>query len=429
MNRSVAILNRHALLKLFYSNKKLIRIAVYSILTVLVIVTVIPQYLKEVKPGLINTYVFQADAFLHGKLAVGDADELGCYELSLFEGKKYVCLPPFPAVLLMPFVAIWGVKTHVTVIGLFLALFSAFILKKILEQLQIEKEKIPWLLCAFILGTAYWWCVHRSGAPWLTAQVIAIACILLAIHEALGKGRGFLTGTFLGMAMLSRQLSVYSAIFLCCALWNGGANGRITSNRKRAWNIGFFFLGAGIWILTYLAFNWARFGNPFDTGYAYIQFDGFLKERTDQHGLFSLAYVPFNFTYMFLQGFHVVFGGEDMLTIKRLDVMGTAITFASPFIFYAFRARWNKLLHIGAWTTITLCLFHMLLYHNNGWYQVNCQRFTLDFMPVLMLLVALGIAKAKSNLWKYAIIYAVALNTLAYFIIPGIINLREFLSR
>jgi hypothetical protein len=418
-----------SLLRSLSSNKKLIRIVVYSILAILVIVTVIPQYIKEVGPEFTNPYLLQADAFLNGRLSVGDADELGGYELSLFKGKKYVFLPPFPAVLLMPFVAVLGVETtHVTLLGLSLAILSVFILKRIFEQLQIQKEKIPWLICAFILGSAYWWCFCRSSAQWLTAQVVAVACMLLAIHEALGKGRGFLAGMFLGMAILSRQLSLYSAIFLCCALWNRGGDGGVGANRRRIQNITLFFVGTGICISLYLAFNWARFGNPFDTGYSYIGHAYFLKARADQYGLFNIAYVPFNFTYMFLQGFHVVFGGEDMLTMKHLDGLGTSITFASPFVFYAFRARWTKTLHIGAWGTITFCLIHMMLYYNNGWNQYNCQRFTMDFMPVLMLLVALGINRAKSNLWKYAISYSIVLNILAYVVVPGIGRIRAFLS-
>jgi len=410
------------------TREKMLRIVVYSILTIMVIVTTIPNYIERVREGFVSIHVLQADAFLHGRLSVGDAHELEAHELAVFEGKKYVHLPPFPAVVLMPFVAIWGMNTHFTYVGLSLALFAVVILKRILEQLQIDKEKIPWLICAFVAGSAYWWCIRRSGTPWLTAHVVAVICVLLAIHEALGKGRGFLTGMFLGMAILSRQLSVYSTIFLCCALWNGGLNGTIALNRKRTLNIILFFMGTGIWISLYLAFNWARFGSPFDTGYAYIPLGGFLKARVDQYGLFNIAYIPFNLTHMFLQGFHIVFGGGDMLTMKRLDMMGTSITFASPFIFYAFRARWPKILHIGAWVTITFCLLHMMLYYNNGWNQRNCQRFTMDFMPVLILLVALGIDRAKSNLWKYAISYSVILNAVAHLVLPGIIKLQEFLS-
>ena len=194
-------------LKAFYSNERVVRVAIYVILTAMVVATTIPRYIREVRPNLISMYVLQADAFLRGELAVGDADELDAFELSVFEGKKYLCLPPFPAILLIPFVAIWGLKTHVTVIGLSLALFSVFILKRILEQLKIDKEKIPWLISAFALGTPYWWCFHGSSAPWLTAQVVAVTCMLLAIHEALGKGRGFITGMFLGWTSLGRKKS------------------------------------------------------------------------------------------------------------------------------------------------------------------------------------------------------------------------------
>jgi hypothetical protein len=146
----------------------------------------------------------------------------------------------------MPVVAIWGMNTHFTYLGLALALSTILILKRVLEQLQIDKEKIPWLICAFVVGSAYWWCIRRSGSPWLTAHIVAVTCVLLAIHEALGKGRGFIVGMFLGMAILSRQLSVYSTIFLCCALWHGGVNGTTASNRKRILNIALFFTGTGI---------------------------------------------------------------------------------------------------------------------------------------------------------------------------------------
>jgi hypothetical protein len=415
-------------LRAFCSERRIVRFVVYSVLTAAVIVTAIPHYSKEVEPHLISTHVLQADAFIHGRLAVGDADELQGFELSVFEGKKYVCLPPFPAILLMPFVAIWGMQTHVSVIGLSLALFSVIILKRILQRLQIDEQKIPWLVSAFVLGTAYWWCVSRSSAPWLISQVVAVTCLLLAIHEAVGKGRGHLVGMFLGMAILSRQLSVYSAIFLLAVLWNGGVEGAIPGRRQRLTNLILFCVGAGIWVGLYLALNWARFGNPFDTGYAYIPLGGFLRERVDQHGIFSIAYVPFNFTYMFLQGFRIPFGGEDMLAMKRFDGFGAAVTFASPFIFYDFRARWRGMLRIGAWGAVTLCLLHMLLYYNNGWFQGNCQRFTMDFMPVLILLVALGINRSESSLWKYAISYSIGLNFLAYIVLPGIRYLRAFLS-
>jgi len=52
----------------------------------------------------------------------------------------------------------------------------------------------------------------------------------------------------------------------------------------------------------------------------------------------------------------------------------------------------------------------------------------MDFMPVLMLLVALGINRSEGNLWKYLIAYSIMLNILAYIVVPGIDNIIAFLS-
>ena len=43
---------------------------------------------------------------------------------------------------------------------------------------------------------------------------LAVTCLLLAVHEALGKARGLLVGLFLGAAILSRQMSIYASLFL-----------------------------------------------------------------------------------------------------------------------------------------------------------------------------------------------------------------------
>ena len=54
-----------------------------------------------------------------------------------------------------------------------------------------------------------------------------------------------------------------------------------------------------------------------------------------------------------------------------------------------------------------------LLYYYNGWVQVNCQRFSLDFMPLLIWLQALGTLRVDGRLWKAGVVWAVGLNFLA----------------
>lgn len=129
-------------LKQIISNKKNKRIIVYTILVGFVIISIIPQFIKETKPNLLNFYLIQAQAFLNVKLSVANSSELNSYELCEFNGKRYVVQQPMPVIILMPFVAIFGVeKVHVSLIGFILTIFCIFILKIIFGQLQIEEKK------------------------------------------------------------------------------------------------------------------------------------------------------------------------------------------------------------------------------------------------------------------------------------------------
>jgi len=123
---------------------------------------------------------------------------------------------------------------------------------------------------------------------------------------------------------------------------------------------------------------------------------------------------------MFLQGFYIGFQPTDFIKVAAVDPFGTSLTFASPFVFFAFWAKWTKPLLWAAWTTIGLTLVAILFYFNNGSQQLNTQRFTLDFIPVLILLVALGVKHLPERFWKGAIIYAFTLNAIALFYIQWV---------
>jgi hypothetical protein len=82
----------------------------------------------------------------------------------------------------------------------------------------------------------------------------------------------------------------------------------------------------------------------------------------------------------------------------------------------AFFARRNRLVW-AAWAVVGITAAATLFYYNNGWVQHNAQRFTLDFWPVLLIPLALGLKEqfsaGQGRLWQGLIIYAVLLNTIA----------------
>jgi hypothetical protein len=122
---------------------------------------------------------------------------------------------------------------------------------------------------------------------------------------------------------------------------------------------------------------------------------------------------------MFLQGPHIEFGGELKLIPQGMDIFGTSLIFASPFVLFALFAKGNKVTIYSAWTAIGFTLLHMLLYYGNGYVQINVQRYTLDFLPVLILLVAWSLQNSDRKLLCTLMTYSVLLNIIALFLLPA----------
>ena len=362
--------------------------------------------------GVNNIHVYQALGFLNGHVYLPFSEPGNHFDIAFVNGRYQCPFPPFPAFVLMPFVAIFGEFTRVVPISLALTALNVWVLTHLLQKLEVGSTLIPWIVAAFFFGSPYWGVARGSAVGSYFSHVVAVTGILLALNEAFGKGRGLLVGLFLGMAFLSRQLSIYTAILLVAVLWE---HPRFNANKERLASLVAFCGAFGIAIAVFLLFNWLRFDNPLDTGYSkwILDSDPWLKERMEHFGNFHPMYFFHNFVYMFIQGFHLEFSPPMYLDKPQLDPFGTSLTFASPFVFFAIYARWGKILVWAAWLSITLCLLHGLFYIANGFKQENSIRYALDFFPVLMVLVALGIKNIDSKIWKTAIAYSVGLNLLA----------------
>jgi hypothetical protein len=359
-----------------------------------------------------NLHVLQAAAWLHGRL---DLDRR-VYDTAFFNGRTFVPFPPFPALLLLPWVAAFGAQaTKPALVSLALTALNWPVLSAILGKLDVPAARRPWICGAFFFGTAYWLCVSASSGVYFFSHIVAVTALLLAVLEALGRGRGLLVGLALGAAFLSRQMTVFAGVMLAAAVWQN-ANRKTTGSR--ALHLAGLAAAFAVCAAGYLYYNKVRFGSPLDTGYAYIQLGDFLDQRVRTYGLFHPAYVPSNFAYMFLQGPHLEFKPPTFMAVERMDPFGTSLTFASPFLAAAFAARGNRLLLGATWASVLLILGSTLLYYNNGWVQNNAQRFALDFLPLLIVPVAIGTNRADERWWKASVVYSLALNLLAFLGVP-----------
>ena len=244
------------------------------------------------------------------------------------------------------------------------------------------------------------------------------------------KGRGTWVGLALAAAFLSRQLTLFAGFALAARLWS---HPRFVDRRARCLNLAGFGATASLGIAAYLAFNRARFGNPFEAGYRYVEFGGFFKERVARHGLFSAAYIPFNLIYLTVQGVHVDFTSPAKLAGVTTDSFGASLLGTSPFVVVAGFANRAGAPVRALWLSVAAILVGQLLYLNNGFSQTNTQRFTLDFMPVLFVLVAIGLrreaVRGRVSLWHGAIAYAALLNALVMAVLPALDGAFHALER
>lgn len=361
--------------------------------------------------GQFNLHVLQAQAWLQGRTDVPP----GMTDLSIIDGKNYVSFPPFPSLVVLPWVAAAGTQaTNTVLLAIVLSGLNIALLLGICKAWQVDSAIAGWATAGFILGTAYGQAVFASGGVWNFSHVVSVTCGLLAIFLAKRTGLGVLAGLFIGLSFLTRQLTIFMAVFVAVILWQ---HPRLAQPRGRWLQLGLFAGAVAMCVLIYLGYNAMRFGNPFETGYAAMPLSGFLKERFDFHGLFNVRYVPFNLYYLLLAGFQLTFEPPAFLRPAGLNPFGTSILVASPFLFSAFLARGNRPLLISAWASIALIIVPQLFYYNNGWVQFNAQRFTLDFWPVLFVLIVLGAQYAPRWLWRAAIVFAIALNVVTWWLL------------
>lgn len=366
-----------------------------------------------------NLSWLQAQAFLAGRLDVPFAvvDGTNVDDVAELGGRFYIPFPHLPALVLLPFVALRASPNTALLVALALAFACDRLLRGIFAALAATPEQSRWLRVAFLAGTGFWLMVLWSRGVWYLATVLGVTFTLAAMREVLTRGRAWLVGVLAGLAFLSRQMTVYSLLFLLPALWT---HARRTRRGERLLSAALALAAFGALAATYPAFNALRFGSPWETGYRYVHHARHLAARVAEHGLFSLSYVPANLVELFLQGPHVVFGGRDLLRMQGPDPFGTSLTFASPFLFLAFFAPGRRPEVRWAFLSAGLCLVHQLLYHTQGWVQWNTQRYTLDFIPLLLVPVALALRQVEPRVWKATIAYAIALNFLMLFVLPNL---------
>ena len=236
------------------------------------------------------SYALQAQRWLQGHLDLGE--DYPWLELAIYKGKYYVSFPPLPTLLVLPFVALFGVdRTPEYFIATVMSLIGA---AQLFRLFDLYCEKRPMALLWTLLATigSNFLLIGYNGDVWLLAQTAAFMFTSAALYYA---------------ATDDEKDGKWPLIWLACAV--GCRPFNIAYLPVVAWLLAEKFRGNGLslwgavkrhwcWLIVpaciglgYMALNQLRFDNPFQFGHDYLpEFT-----RSPDHVQFALSNVPGNF--------------------------------------------------------------------------------------------------------------------------------------
>ncbi len=351
-------------------------------------------------------FVYQAKAWLEGQLHL-PVEPPNQEDWAKVGDRFYVSFPPFPALVMLPFVALWGyqfIDTFFTCVFGALNVVLIFLLLCRLSRSgdspRTERQNL-WLALFFGFGTVHFYMAIR-GEVWFTAQTmgVTLACLyLLAAHRA---RHPFLAGLFLGCGALTRTPLAFAFVYFLFELVAPDGHfdrDALTRRRGEVLRRGLAFAlpvlalaGVMMWM------NAVRFGNPFEFGHSHL-WNNRVNAWVSKYGLFHPRYLEQNLRAAFIA----------LPTIETrplrigFDGHGMSIFLTTPLLVLLLWPRLRPRLHRALWVTVAFVAAPALFYQNDGYFQFG-YRFSLDWMPFLFALLALG--GRRMNRWFYLLGFA-----------------------
>jgi len=393
--------------------------------------------------GFYDHFVWQAQAWLDGTagirypvdsgirtndyyqdvLDLGDrllTERLG---LAYQPGRALIPFPTLPAVILLPFVAVFGLATQGALVFAVLGGINVGLCWRMLTRVTERRDAAFLATIAYGFGTVAWY-ASMLGTTWFQAHVAASTFLFLAITAALdgerheaedGSGRalpgqlalrGVGTGLLFGIACLARLTALFGAPFFAFV-----GPGRTWVRRAVA-----AALGCAIPLAILVSYNVATTGHVFHPAYDHIRETEYKPVAELYHedwGTEDPRYILVNWPIMLLRGpMNAAADGsacepttgllDQLLDTSatcplRPDPVGMSIFLTTPAFLLAIPALvlgWRRRLVAGAGVAVLAIALADLAHFSQGWVQFG-YRFSNDFAPFAMILVALGIVEAR----------------------------------
>jgi hypothetical protein len=285
------------------------------------------------RSGWYNHFVWQADAFVHGRFGIAYPVNEGPFvngyfldimPLSSAPGTPSYGLlpfPPLPAVLLMPLVAVFGLATDAQLFGVVLGAINVGLAWRLAARLTENRGAAVLATLFFAFGTVHWYAAIIS-TTWYLAHVVAITFVLLGITLAIDAERRqqlrqalaatdsheVPRGGWLARGAVTATIE-QSSLFLH---WFRRLRGQVDGLQFMA---GFVFGMAALSRLTIL------FGAPF---FVFVGGGGSYRRRALSAGLGAVIPVALLGLYNLISSGHVFNPAYDWLYVHQTEGLGYA---------------------------------------------------------------------------------------------------------
>lgn len=338
------------------------------------------QWITNTSPY--NTYTLQAQAWLNGSVNIADYKHL---ELAYYKDKVYVSFPPFPSVVMLPFVAIMETKTPDGIINLFFIIVGVFAAYKLAQNFNYSI--LLSLSFAFFLTIASnVLFLMQNGWVWFFAQTLSFTFTILAFYFATKKEPNFhIAFLLLAFAIGCRPFQMIYGVFILYLAYQ---------HTKDIKTLASYMFPAIFMGVLYASYNYIRFDSIVEFGHNY------LKEMTQsEHGQFSFAYVLEN-----LKKLYYIPGMAQNGIINYPKFNGFSIFLLNPILIptvlliplYLASTLRNDASQSQSNLTMILILIGSVLLHTlaismhitmGGWHFGN--RYLIDALPALFVLFLL----------------------------------------
>jgi hypothetical protein len=375
-----------------------------------------------------NHFALLAEGWLHGSLDL--AREPPGYamnnDFAAHGGKWYVTFPPFPAVLLFPFV--WWAKDADKVrdgqFFLWLCGVGPAVLFLALEKLRrmgvSQRTTVTNAVLAllFAFGTVYFF-TALMGTVWFAAHVVGVALAAAYLLFALDAEHPVFAGFMIGFGFLTRTPLLFATPLVLleglrvsigvapddpapAAPGLRALLGRIDfAKLVRCWVA--FALPVALCVGAALWHNHARFGKFGDFGYEYLTVAW--QVRMKKWGLFSYHYLARNLGVV-LTG--LPWFDPDSHVPFQINEHGLALWVTTPLYLWLIWPKKDGPVVLALYATALAVALPGLLYQNTGWQQFG-YRFSNDYAIFLFALIATT-GHRFGKLFTAAAVWSVAIN-------------------